>query len=133
MIVRLTSGKVANIQQMCAAMKRISATAIQNLAVLIGKLCASFPSEEYGMLHYRALERLKCAGLRLHKGNYMGQVQISQDARNDLDWRIDHLTGSFKSISHGRPSVTIETDASETGWGATLSIPTGGRWDLEEA
>ena len=38
MTVCLTSEKVANIQQMCADMKRTSATSIQNLAVLISKL-----------------------------------------------------------------------------------------------
>ena len=62
----------------------------------------------------------------------MGQVQISQDARDDLNWWIGHLTGLFKLISHERPSAIVETDALKTGWEEILGTPTGGRWDSEE-
>ena len=37
-------------------------------------------------------------------------------------------------VSHENPSLTITTDASHIGWGASCdNIPTGGNWEFEES
>ena len=60
----------------CEAMRQRAHTFIQKLTELIGKLCADFSCVALGPLHYRALEVLKCAGLKLHMGNFDGIVGI---------------------------------------------------------
>ena len=64
MTVRMTLEKAKRVKQLCQEMRDREIITIQLLAELIGKLCSSFPGVEFGPLHYRELESLKCAGLR---------------------------------------------------------------------
>ena len=134
MTVRLTEEKVKNIRTLCQNLIDQRCFTLQTLAEVIGKLCASFPGVEFGPLHYRGLEHLKCSGLKLSRGHYTGKVQLTLQARDDLNWWINHVHFAHKQISHGDPLLSIETDASKNGWGATCNgTSTGGRWDKEEA
>ena len=46
----------------------------------------------------------------------------------------DNTSSASSAITHGSPDVSIKTDASLDGWGATLnSSVTGGRWTQEES
>ena len=50
-----------------------------------------------------------------------------------MQWWIDNIASSHKCITHEKPSVTIQSDASTAGWGAALSgQSTGGRWSSVE-
>ena len=54
--------------------------------------------------------------------------------RLDLNWWVRSLPTSFKPIDHGKPQVFVHTDASQVGWGATLSTAkTQGLWTYHEA
>ena len=135
MTVRMTLEKAQRVKQLCQEMRDREITTIQLLAELIGKLCSSFPGAEFGPLYYRELESLKCAGLRWSRGDFSGTVRITQEATSELDWWIKNVECSCKFISHGEPSVVIESDASKEGWGATVKggVPTGGRWTPKES
>ena len=135
MTVRLTPQKARGVRVLCEQMRAREYTSLQKLAELIGKLCSSFPGVETGPLHYRELEALKCRGLKASRGNFSGTVRLTKTALDQLDWWIENVEMSFKPISHGEPTVVLETDASKKGWGATVrgGRPTGGRWDLEES
>lgn len=135
MSVRLTTEKAAGVKTLCMQMRQRKRTSVQRLAELIGKLCSSFPGAEHGQLYYRSLEKLKCLGLKLNRGDFAGTVMLNETVYTELDWWIDNIEYVSRPISHGDPSVYLETDASKTGWGATVKggTPTGGRWDPEEA
>ena len=135
MNVRLTEQKAERIKELCQNMRARKNTTIQKLAELIGKLCSSFPGVELGPLYYRELERIKCKGLREHRGDFSSTIDITPEAYSELDWWISNVETSHKSIMHAEPSLIIESDASKEGWGATVKngIPTGGRWTREES
>ena len=135
MTVRLTPTKATGVRLLCEQMRHRESTSIQKLAELIGKLCAAFPGVEAGLLHYRDLELLKCRGLKWCTGDFTGVVKLNKAVFAQLDWWIDNVELAYKPISHGEPTVVLETDASKKGWGATIrgGCPTGGRWKVEEA
>ena len=133
MSVTLTPEKCNKITDMCLDIKNRHIISIRHLAQIIGTLCSAFAGVEYGPLHYRGLERVKCSGLKVHKGNFDGQVTLSQEAVDDLDWWIANIYQARKLISRDTPDVVMETDASTKGWGAFKEVSTGGRWDSEEA
>ena len=60
---------------------------------------------------------------------------LTKEAKEDLNWWATHPTSwNGKSIIRGNPDLTIETDASNTGWGARCgSLQTGGPWSPTEA
>ena len=60
---------------------------------------------------------------------------LTKEVKEDLNWWATHPTSwNGKSIIRGNPDLTIETDASNTGWGARCgSLQTGGPWSPTEA
>ena len=61
-------------------------------------------------------------------------MELSLPAKNDLEWWIKNVDNSCNSVSHGNPDITINTDASERGWGAEFeNIATGGHWAENES
>ena len=58
---------------------------------------------------------------------------LSQKSRNELKWWITSLPNSYKRIDHGKPNVTISTDACTIGWGAISgNSKTQGLWSKPE-
>ena len=132
MSVQLTPEKANKLRIMCLDIKDKRTVSVRYLAQVIGTLCSAFSGVEFVALHYRELERVKCAGLNLNRGNFDGAVTLSQEAVANLDWWIGNVDLAKRMISHGDPSVTLETDASTEGWGAYYGVSTGGRWTMEE-
>jgi hypothetical protein len=133
MTVRPTQEKVDTIRALCQEKRTQAQCTIRDLAKLIGNLVALFPGAEYGPLHYRKLEKLKSKELNKQKGNFNKQVELTDDIHEDLDWWIDNVQTVYRVIDHGHPHITMRTDASKSGWGATVTgVTTGGRWtDIE--
>ena len=134
MTVTPTQDKIMKTRQCCLAPLTSQTPTIQDLAEVIGVLVANFPSVEFGPLHYRNLEKDKIQALTASKGNYQGRVQLSKSSRGELQWWIDNIASSHKCITHEKPSVTLQSDASTAGWGAVLSgQSTGGRWSYNNS
>ena len=107
---------------------------IQSLAELIGKLVSSFPGVELGPLHFRSMEALKVWGLQDNYGNFNATVRLSNRARTEIQWWVEHVQSATRHISKGKPTAILTTDASKKGWGAVhKGLSTGGRWTPEEA
>lgn len=82
-----------------------------------------------GQLHYR-LKYLKEA-----KGNFEAIMPVNDEMKKELAWWCSNIYSEIRLISRGNPEVTIKTDASLMGWGATYdyeNIEIGGRWKEEE-
>jgi hypothetical protein len=60
-------------------------------------------------------------------------MTLSDKAKSDIQWWISDAHLSKKAINHGSIDLTINTDASLQGWGASLEHKTaGGRWSNVE-
>lgn len=136
MTVRLTDEKKEKIINLCSDTIQKSHIIIREFARLIGKLVATEPGVEYAQLRYKPLEKIKDKQLKKNRGNYDAIMFITPLCRTYILWWIHNLPSSFRVISHGKPSHTIYTDSSKTGWGAfdeTLNVKTGGHWSAEES
>ena len=107
---------------------------IRDLASAIGLLVATFPIHPYGKLHYRELERCKISSLKFQKGKYNAPcMPLSPSAISELHWWLKHFKNANQSLQDIPVDCTIQTYASEQGWGATdRNTPTGGRWSSLE-
>ncbi|VDI82241.1 Hypothetical predicted protein [Mytilus galloprovincialis] len=110
--------------------KKVSA---RDLAQLIGQLTATNQAVLPGPLHYRSLQILKTKALHLG-GHYDHQIQLNEEVQNELHLWVTKL-GSWngKALLRPEPHLTIQSDASLSGWGATCQqISIGGLWMDEE-
>ena len=107
---------------------------IRDLASVIGSLVATFPVLPYGKLHYRELERCKISSLKFQKGKYNAPcMSLSTSAIAELHWWLKHFKNGNQSLQDVPVDCTIQTDASEQGWGATDgNTPIGGRRSSSE-
>lgn len=138
MHVSLGPDKLKAIKQACAQLQETDQPTLRHLAQVIGKLVAAFPGVTFGPLHYRQLEQAKIEGLRQEHFRYHHKTTLSEGAKHELDWWIAHLHSCPRKIVRPNPDITLQTDASQKGWGATITLgnvmapvqggTTGGRW-----
>ena len=109
---------------------------IRKAAEVIGILVACFPAVERGPLFYRHLENDKIKALKEARGNYEGPIKLSVHSIKELEWWIANVDSCGRLISHGQPTLIIECDASNSGWGCCVrgtAIRGGGEWTSDEA
>ena len=131
---RLPHNKVKAIKKSCKQMLQVQTQTVRQLAhLLVGVLTATRLAVIPAPLHYRGLQALKVSGL---VSNLSYETQVTLDARScqDLRWwanEMEHHNG--RPIHMTPPSVVIESDASNSGWGACYNNQrTGGQWSHEE-
>ena len=103
---------------------------IGKLAFVVGSVISIFPAIPLGKLHYRALEKEKISLLKEKCGNYEAKIlSLNKHAIEDLKWWLGAIPNAKNNINTPQTDFEINTDASETGWGATDgSNPTSGFW-----
>ena len=133
MIVSLTLSRAGAIKE---AAKRLLAKpnpTIQDLAEVIGRFVAAFQGCLHGPLHYRQLESDKISALKKSQGDYHAPVTLSNLAQQDLHWWIQNIQNAKNPINHPNPTIILESDASNMGWGAVYQTKSiGGRWTHNE-
>ena len=85
MTVRLIPEKAQVIVDMCMNLLVDESHMIHSIKVIIGKFCSSFPSVEFGKLHYRGLENLKIESLQLHHCDLKAVTSLTDNARGRCD------------------------------------------------
>ena len=119
------------------ARKLLEAPQIQarDLSRLIGKMSAAMRGIPPAPLFYRTLQAELAQALAHHDQDYNASLVLTREAKEELQWWIDHLLQwNGKALISPKPTVTITTDASLTGWGATCQESrTGGPWSFLEA
>ena len=129
----LPSHKLHSLKKLVRQMMSQEKTTVQDLARLLVTMVASHPAVLPAPLHYRNLEAAKTIALK--RGcSYDYQVNVNPDMRLDLAWWLEKV-----SHHNGRPlqincwDLTIESDASTNGWGASCQgNNTGGPWTPQE-
>ena len=133
MVISLPKEKIDSISLQCSQIIQQPIITIRELARITGKLISTFPAMQYGPLHYRAFEKLKCHALLQNKDNYDALVLVSPDIVTDLHWWIENLQNAYTTIDRGPVDIELETDATLEAWGATcLGEKTGGFFSYPE-
>ena len=130
MVISLPHQRLQSLRSLAKRTHRQERVTIRQLAQLLGMMTAAHPAILPAPLHYRHLERTKIQAARQDPS----MIYISTHVKLDLQWWVEQ-----SQIHNGRPlqimqwDLTIESDASLTGWGAScLGRSTGGPWSQEE-
>ena len=85
---------------------------IREVAGLLGLMTAFSQAFRYAEGHSKALEMNKIAGLILVAGNYDARMCLTEEGKQDIDWWLENVRNSGKSIRELDPEIVIYTDAS---------------------
>ncbi|VDI25873.1 Hypothetical predicted protein [Mytilus galloprovincialis] len=122
--------KIQKIQKLCKEVKNSVKITVKKLSELIGNLTASIQAIFPAPLHYRHLQVEK--NQRLNQTlSYNSELVLSQKSSKRIklvDTPVNSLEWGGLLISI-QPSVIIQTDASNVGWGAVMNkVSIGGPW-----
>ena len=111
--------------------ERVSACALSRL---IGKMNATKPVFSPAPLFYRNLQIDLAAALRGADQDYETILELSPDSQEELIWcNTQMIKWNGRTVISTEPNLTMESDASTQGWGASSQgISTGGPWSLQE-
>ena len=131
--LRLPQEKLAHLKQEARSILKGEYASARKLAQLLGKMSAAVLAVQPAPLHYRELQHLKHTALKA--GGYDAKVKVSSRAKQDLAWWVNNLDQwNGKKLQLTTPEISIETDASRSGWGAfSQGESTGGCWDQQES
>ena len=85
-LMSYTDEKKNNIKTLLIICLHSHQVSTRELAIILGKIVASFPAVTFEPLHYRDLERYKITGLKYHKGNFAGKLSLSAKAVSEIHW-----------------------------------------------
>ena len=122
MKVYLTVERKAKLKEACLSLLTKSRHTISYVAKVIGLITASFPGVKFGPSHFRDLESCKTEAVKCNKGNYDSHMSLSQAAKIEVQWWIQNIDTADNEIYHKNPSLSLTTDASKSGWEATMMI-----------
>lgn len=106
---------------------------IRDFARFIGILVSVCPAIPYGWAHIKNFEYCKYRALKRCFGNYDDTLKINKELHDDFSWWIANLSNSEVSLLETPYVLTIFTDASNSGWGASCNDKsTWGFWNLFE-
>ena len=133
MSFKLPKSKVKEIKNKCRQALQEKTLPIRQLARIIGVLTSTHLAVLPAPLHYRGLQAQRIQGLLLHH-SYESKVTLEEQSMTDMKWCINNLeTTNGRPIHMGLPRMVIESDASNTGWGACCNNQkTGGHWSFQE-
>ena len=138
MTVKPTAKKAAKIEKAVNELLDKPRMSIRQLSQVVGMLVSIFPGAKYAKLFYRLCDNYKNKALKENRGNYCATITLPDSCREDLHWWSKNVTLVNCPINKGKPRFTLETDASNTGWGGCIKDEhemrsTGGNWGAEEA
>ncbi|CAG2254849.1 unnamed protein product [Mytilus edulis] len=135
MCIRVTTEKADNIIKLCSRLILKKEITIREFAQVIGKLVATEPGVQYAPLYIKSLEITKDLLLKQNYGNFDAKMTLSDGNISDLNWWVNNINSSFKPMTLTDPQFILNTDSSNTGWGAVVQdtlFETKGFWSYEE-
>lgn len=129
MKVMLPQPKVKEIKAVCSKLLSSDQHTIRYVATALRKTAADFPAVQYGKLHYKELEKDQIKALKSQHGHFDRPMVVPQFAKEDVAWWLYNVESQHRNIKIEKHSMTITSDASSMGWGASDGkFSTGGRW-----
>ena len=133
MITYQSDQKKQKIYEKCCIIPMKPKLTVGEFASFIGTLTPSFPGNQFGPLYYRTMLKFKDKSLKYNKGNFNAVIKLSEDTLHEISWWKKNIFKVFKPIRYPKFSITIYTNASLEGWGASMGIvSTGGAWLPDE-
>ena len=134
MNLSLPGDKIKSIRQEAQKLLCIPKPSAHLLSQLIGKLNATTPALLMAPLFCRSLQICLKQALQANSQDYRSSAPLSPQAMEDLQWWVHHLsTWNGRSLIIQPASMTITSDASLQGWGATCNgTRTRGPWSPSE-
>ena len=142
MQISLPQEKMRKIQQDSSRLLAQQSVSVRQITQFVGKTTAILRALPTAPLHYRALQFLMNSVAPV---NYIQEgttdkfntiVQLDPESKADLTWWSSLNRKDLSTpVIPPAPLLTIESDASNKGWGAVLErqTQTGGVWTAEEA
>ena len=127
--------KIKQIRAEARKLMRLKTISARHLAQLLGKMNATVCVFPPAPLFYRHLQMALSNTLERNNQNYEALMTLTTECLDELDWWNNHmLKWNGKSLLKKEIDLTIDSDASLTGWGAHCSHQsTGGAWSCQEA
>jgi hypothetical protein len=91
MTVTLPKEKVDRIKDECLRLQKKNKTSIREVSRITGILVSSFSAIDYGILHYRILEKEKMYALKKSFGNYDTYINVTNNMKSELKWWSDNI------------------------------------------
>lgn len=132
---QLPGQKIKSIRSEARRLASFQQASSREVSCLVGKITSITQAIPPAPLFYRALQRDVSGALARSGQNYDAPCNLSPESSEELQWWIDHLTewNGKSQVRTQDPDITIESDASLTGWGATSGgVDSGGHWGLNE-
>ena len=130
----LPDEKVAVIQKECRQLVSSQVTSLSQLSHIIGKLTSCKTAVLQAPLHYRGIQHLKNSNMFPQVVNNLN-IPLDPHALEDLRWWVDNLyLANGRPIRDSLPHLMIQSDASNSGWGAVSNgVNARGTWTREES
>ncbi len=134
MELKLPGDKIKNIRGEARRILAADHVTALTLSRILGKMNAATKAICMAPLFYRQLQAELQQALSNSCQDYNTPIRLSPVAREELEWWNTHFTNwNGRSLIAKKPNLSLETDASLTGWGAVCrGIRTGGPWSREE-
>lgn len=136
MLASLPVNKILKLQSFGREIISSSSISIRTLSQFIGYITSSFDVFPKGRLHFRELEQLKDGALHESCNNFDAIIPVGRKIRSEIGWWLSLQAEEFRSpVEIPEVSITIRTDASNSGWGAVCENDNSfsqGLWSEEE-
>ena len=145
MTIKVSDGRIQKIIELCDVVLRHiendSHIQIQTLAKLVGSMVSTLPANPYARLDIRRVEKFMNINLAKHNRNYLKYITVYRNyvLKQDITrWR-NSISFVSAPILRQPPSIFLESDASDEGWGGIQKISsppftnkTNGAWFPDE-
>ncbi len=136
MEIRLPLSKLRRVRKEARRILNSQNLSARKLASAIGLFNATAEAVFPARLKFRALLRDLQQSLNKEKDNWEAQVHLSGEAKTELGWWLGELERwNGRAMLTPSPTVEVETDASDSGWGIAIrnsSFRTFGHWSAQE-
>ena len=135
MTVFMKSDKAEKVKTAICQLLKKEKPLVREVASVVGLMVSCFPGVKYAPLYYRALENDKTDVLKQNGWNHDDHMHISDLAKKDLTWWLDHVDNDPCPVMLPEPKLTLKCDSSLEGWGSVIdnsSTSANGRWSPQE-
>ena len=114
--------KVDQIIEICHKARSSAVVSLREVAKILGNLAWAIQAIPFAQGHYRALQRLFIAESARADGDLSSKIRLNEESRAELEWWSSNVRGSNgRPMSVRDPDLVIFSDASLSGWGASLN------------
>ena len=120
--IALLPKKVEQIIEICRKARSTIDISLREVAKILGNLAWAIQAIPFAQGHYRGIQRLFITQSARAGGNLSVKIQLDEESRAELDWWSTNVRGSNgRPLSVRDPDLIIFSDASLSGWGASLN------------